>query len=45
MGYAVTFNRKYKRHGQLFQNRYNSVICQEDDYLIEFVNRRGVYKK
>jgi putative transposase len=36
-GYAVGFNRKYKRHGQLFQNRYKSVICQEDNYLMELV--------
>lgn len=32
-GYAVSFNRRYKRHGQLFQNRYKSIICQEDVYL------------
>jgi hypothetical protein len=36
-GYAVTFNHKYKRHGQLFQNRYKSIICQEDIYLRELV--------
>ncbi len=36
-GYAVTFNHKYKRHGQLFQNRYKSIICQEDAYLRELV--------
>lgn len=36
-GYAVSFNRKYKRHGQLFQNRYKSIICQEDAYLTELV--------
>ncbi|MBW1816716.1 MAG: transposase, partial [Deltaproteobacteria bacterium] len=36
-GYAVTFNRKYRRHGQLFQNRYKSIICQEDAYLRELV--------
>jgi len=36
-GYAVSFNRKYKRHGQLFQNRYKSIICQEDLYLKELV--------
>ena len=36
-GYAVTFNRKYNRHGQLFQNRYKSIICQEDAYLMELV--------
>ena len=33
-GYAVTFNR---RHGQLFQNRYKSILCQEDAYLMELV--------
>jgi putative transposase len=36
-GYAVYFNHKYKRHGQLFQNRYKSIICQEDNYLLELV--------
>ncbi len=36
-GYAIFFNRKYKRHGQLFQNRYKSIICQEDNYLLELV--------
>lgn len=36
-GYAVSFNRRHKRHGQLFQNRYKSIICQEDAYLNELV--------
>jgi putative transposase len=27
-GYAVGFNRRHRRHGQLFQNRYKSIICQ-----------------
>jgi putative transposase len=36
-GYAVTFNRRYRRYGQLFQNRYKSIICQEDAYLKELV--------
>ena len=36
-GYAVSFNRKYRRHGQLFQNRYKSILCQEDRYLKELV--------
>lgn len=34
-GYAVSFNRKYNRHGKLFQNRYKSILCQEDIYLKE----------
>lgn len=36
-GYAVTFNRRHKRHGQLFQNRYKSIVCQEDVYFKELV--------
>lgn len=36
-GYAVRYNRKYRRHGQLFQNRYKSILCQEDLYLKELV--------
>jgi putative transposase len=36
-GYAVFFNLKYHRHGHLFQNRYKSILCQEDTYLKELV--------
>ena len=36
-GYAVTYNRRHRRHGQLFQNRYKSILCQEDRYLLELV--------
>ena len=36
-GYVVSFNRRHHRHGQLFQNRYKSIICQEDAYLTELV--------
>jgi putative transposase len=36
-GYAVWFNKKYRRHGQLFQNRYKSILCQKDPYLKELV--------
>ena len=36
-GYAVTFNRRHGRHGQLFQNRYKSILCQEEPYLLELV--------
>jgi len=32
-GYAVSYNRRHKRHGHLFQNRYKSIVCQEDVYL------------
>jgi putative transposase len=36
-GYAVTFNRRHHRHGHLFQNRYKSILCDEDAYLHELV--------
>jgi putative transposase len=36
-GYAVTFNHRHKRAGHLFQNRYKSVVCEEDPYLLELV--------
>ena len=34
-GYAVTFNLRHRRSGHLFQNRYKSVVCEEDSYLLE----------
>ena len=36
-GYVVHFNKRHKRHGHLFQNRYKSIVCQEDTYLLELV--------
>jgi len=33
----MNFNRRYRRSGQLFQNRYKSILCQEDTYLLELV--------
>jgi putative transposase len=36
-GYVVSFNRRHLRHGPLFQNRFKSIVCQEDIYLRELV--------
>jgi REP element-mobilizing transposase RayT len=36
-GYAIFFNRRHRRSGHLFQNRYKSILCQEDRYLRELV--------
>ena len=36
-GYVVNFNRRHRRNGHLFQNRYKSIVCQEDRYLKELV--------
>src|SRR5690606_10860929 len=36
-GYATSFNRRHRRQGHLFQNRYKSILCQEDAYFLELV--------
>lgn len=36
-GYAVVFNRRNNRSGHLFQNRYKSIVCEEETYLLELV--------
>lgn len=36
-GYAITFNKRYNRSGHLFQNRYKSIICDEEPYFLELV--------
>ncbi len=36
-GHAVSFNRRHQRVGHLFQNRYHSILCEEDSYLLPLV--------
>jgi putative transposase len=36
-GYAVRYNRRHRRYGHLFQNRYKSILCEEDRYLMQLV--------
>ena len=36
-GYAINYNLRHKRHGHLFQNRYKSIICEEDAYFRELI--------
>ncbi len=36
-GYAGAFNRRHQRAGHLFQNRYKSVVVEEEPYLLELV--------
>jgi len=36
-GYAVSFNLRHQRSGHLFQNRYRSIVCEENAYLLELV--------
>ena len=35
--YAQYFNRKHSRKGHLFENRYKSILCDEDNYLLALV--------
>lgn len=36
-GYAVRFNLLHNRQGHLFQNRYKSLVCQEDLYFHQLI--------
>jgi len=36
-GYAVFYNRRYHRHGHLFQNRFKSIVVEEGLYFKELV--------
>ncbi len=36
-GYALAYNRRHHRHGHLFQNRYQSIVCEEEVYFTELV--------
>ena len=36
-GYAIYHNHRHDRQGHLFQNRYKSILCQENTYLLELV--------
>ena len=36
-GYAGAFNRRHHRQGHLFQNRYKSIVVEEEPYLLELV--------
>jgi REP element-mobilizing transposase RayT len=37
-GYSVYFNRRHDRHGHLFQNRYKSIVCEEEPYFLRLVS-------
>ena len=35
--HAVRFNRRHGRTGHLFQNRYKSIVVEEEEYFLELV--------
>lgn len=50
-GYVINFNLRHRRHGHLFRNRYKSIVCEEDPYLLELTRyihlnplRGGMFK-
>ena len=36
-GYAIAFNKRHDRSGHVFQNRYKSIVCEKETYLLELV--------
>jgi len=36
-GYATAYNRRHDRVGYVYQNRYKSILCDENAYLLELV--------
>ena len=42
-GYALWFNRRHQRSGHLFQNRYKSIVCEEDVEPLVSGNRNMVF--
>lgn len=36
-GYAINFNLRHRRVGHLFQNRYKSIVCEEEPYRLELI--------
>lgn len=36
-GYASSYNKRHRRVGHLFQNRYKSIICEEEPYCKELI--------
>ncbi|MCF6291152.1 MAG: transposase [Desulfobacterales bacterium] len=37
IGYAISYNNRHRRHGHLFQNRYKSIVCEEETYFLDLV--------
>ncbi len=37
-GYSVSFNKRHHRVGHLFQNRYKSILCEEEPYFVKLVS-------
>ncbi|HEX2976899.1 MAG TPA: transposase [Bacteroidales bacterium] len=36
-GYASYYNKRHKKNGYLFQNRFKSVLCQDQNYAVQLI--------
>ena len=36
-GFAGNYNLRHHRSGYVFQNRFSSILCDEDSYLLQLV--------
>ncbi len=36
-GYATNYNRRHQRSGYVFQNRFKSILCDKDEYLLRLI--------
>jgi REP element-mobilizing transposase RayT len=36
-GYAVSYNLRHNRAGKLYQNRFKSVLCEKEEYLLKLI--------
>jgi hypothetical protein len=37
-GYLISYNRRHERHGHLLQNRYKSIVCEEEAYFLKLLS-------
>ena len=36
-GYAVNYNNRKNRTGKLYQNRFKSILCDKEEYLLQLI--------
>jgi REP element-mobilizing transposase RayT len=36
-GYAVSYNLRHNRAGKLYQNRFKSILCDKEEYLLQLI--------
>ena len=48
-GYAISYNRRHRRWGYLFQNRYKSIVCDDENayfpQLVRYIHLNPLRRK